>query len=115
MSDSVEARVDALEAEVKRLKELVESIKIGDVNGDVSVQVSAPSANLSLYVGDVDGDTVITTHGPVSGLTLNTGDLEEDLAVVTSGAIDSVSIRTGDVQGDVICKSDADVKVGKPE
>ncbi len=113
MSETLETRIDALEAEVRRLKELVEPIKIGDVKGNVSVQITAPSANLSLYVGDVDGDTTVTTHGSVSGLAVNAGDLEEDLAVVTSGAMENVSIKAGDVQGDVICRSEADVKVEK--
>jgi hypothetical protein len=115
MSDNLEARIAALEAEVKRLKELAESIKIADVDGDVNMQFGESAQGVSIYLGDVDGDAVVTIGGSSTGLSVTAGDVEEDLAVVASGPMSEVSIKTGDVSGDLVCRGEADVKVDGEE
>lgn len=101
MSDNLEARIEALEAEIKRLSGMLESIKIEDVEGDVSITFSGSADGLSVSVGDIEGDFAMGFAAGTNGLTLKAGDIDGDFAIGVTGSIQGAEIRTGDVGGDI--------------
>ena len=113
MSENLGSRIEALEAEVKRLRELVESIKIEDVEGDVSIHFGASADGVSIFVGDVEGDVSTGVSAGANGLKLNAGDIEGDLAIGITGPVNGAVINTGDVNGDISCSGgQVEVKAG---
>ncbi len=101
MSEELQTRMAALEAEVKRLRDLVESIKIEDVQGDISITFSREANGMSVSVGDIEGDFAMGFAAGSSGLALKAGDVSGDFAIGVTGPVDGADIRIGDVGGDV--------------
>jgi len=116
MSENLESRIEALEAEVKRLRELVESIKIEDVEGDLSIAFSASADNVSIFVGDVEGDVSTGISAGANGLSVNAGDIGGDLCFAVTGPVNGVGVNAGDVGGDIACSGgQVAVKAGECE
>ena len=115
-SENLESRIEALEAEVKRLRDLVESIKIEDVEGDLSIAFSGPADGVSVFVGDVEGDVSTGISAGANGLKVNAGDIEGDIAIGITGPVNGAVINTGDVNGGISCSGgQVEVKTGQGE
>ncbi len=112
MSEQLETRIAALEAEVKRLKEMVETITIDEVDGDVSIAFGGPADSVSVFFGDVEGDVSVGLAAGANGLQMHSGDVDGDIGVGITGAANGIEITTGNVEGDVSC-SGGQVKTGE--
>jgi hypothetical protein len=101
MSDDLGPRVAALEDEVKRLREIVESLSFGDIGGSLVLQLSG-SSNTTVSMGVVGNNVSVVNSGEMSDLSISSGHIGNNIEVICEGDAEEVSISTGDVGQSII-------------
>lgn len=104
MLNDHEARITKLEAEVKRLSDLVSKFTIGGVGGDVNITVESGVQGMSITTEEIGNDFAVTVKD-VQGMTVATGEVGNDLAVSVNSA-GGMTLETGEVGNDVSIRTD---------
>ena len=108
---TLEERVAVLEAEVQRLRSLVEGISISQVEGAVGVTINA-SGPVTLSCDEVEGDYGVTVNSSNSStIQIISDSVEGDMSCAITAACEHVTVNMNaeQVEGDCAVLVDAPV------